>query len=264
MRGIAKSVVLLVLCGLLPVSGSAETHADYMKLVTRYVHRLNNIYDGTWAYTVTVDDARRDEVRVRRVDPSEPGFLERDRLVSVNGAPPNERRLAQHERQLERRERKRRRNGARQHEDPERPYERPGLEKQRFLAALIPESLELDRQEGDLLYLRFRAMEEGREKVFDNLEGLLVLDTRAEYVAELRLVPTGPIHPFFMTKVDDAYLSVRFELVDGEPFQTSATWRLLGQALIVKDLDADMEVTWQDFEKVVPALELTAVEGSDE
>jgi hypothetical protein len=107
-------------------------------------------------------------------------------------------------------------------------------------------------------------MEKGREKVFDNLEGLLVLDTRNEYIEELQLRPTGPIHPFFLTKVEDAYLSVRYELIDGEPFQASATWRLLGQALVVKDLDADMEVRWDAFEEVRPALDLAAVEGDDE
>lgn len=264
MPNIAKTLCLLVLCAVASAPVGADTQSDYLDLITRYVQRMNNIYDGTWAYTVTVDDKRKDEVRVRRVDPSESDFRERDRLVSVNGEPPSERRLARHERQLERRERRRQRNGARQHEDPDRPYERPGMEKERFLAALIPESIEVDKQEGDLLYLRFRAMEEGREKVFDHLQGLLVLDTRAEYITEFRLTPTGPIHPFFLTKVEDAYLSVRFELIDGEPFQTSATWRLLGQALIVKNLDADMEVTWEDFEKVEPAMALAAVEDGDE
>ncbi|MGV3590621.1 MAG: hypothetical protein ACO1PZ_02960 [Gammaproteobacteria bacterium] len=264
MPNIAKSVSIFLLCALLPVSAIAAPQAEYMDLITRYVQRLNNIYDGTWAYTTTVDDKRRGEVRVRRIDPSQPDFRQRDRLVSVNGEPPSERRLAKHERQLERRERRRQRTGRREHEDPDRPYERPGLEKERFLAALVPGSIQLDRQDGDLLYLRFRAMEEGREKVFENLRGMLVLDTREEYIKELRLTPAGPIHPFFLTTVDDAYLSVRFELIDGEPFQTSATWRLLGQALIVKNLDADMEVTWEDFEKVQPAVELTAVEGDDE
>lgn len=264
MPDIAKSTLLLVLFLLLPAPANAATQTEYMNLITQYVHRLNNIYDGTWAYTTTVDDKRRGEVRVRRVDPSKQDFRERDVLVSVNGGPPDERQLARHDRQLERRERRRQRNGRREHEDPDRPYERPGFEKERFLAALIPESIQLDRQDGDLLHLRFRAMEEGRERVFENLRGLLVLDTREEYIKELRLTPAGPIRPFFLTKVDDAYLSVRFELIDGEPFQTSATWRLLGQALIVKNLDADMEVTWEDFEKVQPAIELTAVEGDNE
>jgi hypothetical protein len=266
-RSAVRRWFTLALCAALPLSAhaaNAATQADYMQLVTQYVQRLNNIYDGTWAYTFTVDDQRKDEVRVRRVDPSAADFRERDVLVSVNGEAPSERRLALHERQLERRERKNKRNRAREHEDPDRPYERPGLEKERFLAALVPESLELEKQEGELLYLRFRAMEEGREKVFDNVEGLLVLDTRDEYIRELRLTPTGPIHPFVLTKVEDAYLSVRYELIDGEPFQTSATWRLLGQALILKNLDADMEVTWGDFAKVRPAIELTAVEARDE
>lgn len=259
MRRLIRGTALVALCLFMqPVL--AQTQQEYLDLITQYVQRLNNIYDGTWAYTYTVNDKRKDEVRVRRVNPAEVDFLKRDQLLSVNGEPPTERRLAQHERQLERRERRRQRNGARLHEDPDRENERPGREKERFLDALIPESIELEKQEGDLLYLKFRAMEEGREKVFDNLEGLLVLDTANEYIKELRLTPTGPFYPFFLTKVEDAYLSVNFELIDGEPFQTSAIWTLLGQALIVKNLDADMEVVWEDFEKVEPALDLTAVE----
>lgn len=242
---------IILLCALTPLAAAQQQ--DYMNLIKSYVERLNNIYDGTWAYTYTVNDKREDEVRVRRVNPAETDFRKRDVLLSVNGAPPSERRLAQHERQLERRERRRVRNGARQHEDPDRPYERPGLEKERFLAALIPESITRVKEEGDLLYLRFNAMEDGREKVFEHLDGLLVLDTRQQYITELRLTPTGPFSPFFLTKVEDAYLSVRFELIDGEPFQTFAVWKLLGQALIVKNLDADMEVEWKDFAKVLTA-----------
>jgi hypothetical protein len=260
MPNAAKIACFIALCALMPSASAATPQEDYMNLITDYVHRLNNIYDGTWAYTYTVTDRRKDEVRVRRVDPSEEDFLMRDQLLSVNGAPPSERRLAQHNRQLEKRERRRLRNGARLHEDPDRPLERPGLEKERFLAALIPESIELEKQEGDLMYLKFRAMEEGREKVFDYLQGLLVLDTANEYIKELRLTPTGPFYPFILTKVEDAYLSVNFELIDGEPLQTSAVWTLLGQALIVKNLDADMEVVWEDFAKVEPALQLTTTE----
>jgi hypothetical protein len=257
MSDLAKATCFILFSALAAVPVSATPQEDYMDLITNYVHRLNNIYDGTWAYTYTVTDKRKDEVRVRRVDPSEEDFHARDQLLSVNGEPPTERRLAQHNRQLEKRERRRQRNGARLHEDPERPLERPGLEKERFLAALIPESIELEKEEGDLLYLKFRAMEKGREKVFDHLQGLLVLDTKNEYIKELRLTPTGPFYPFFLTKVEDAYLSVNFELIDGEPLQTSAIWTLLGQALIVKNLDADMEVVWEDFARVDPAVELT-------
>jgi len=260
MPNVAKSICLIALCAVVPAPASAAPQEDYMDLITQYVDRLNNIYDGTWAYTYTVNDKRRDEVRVRRVDPSEEDFHDRDRLLSVNGEPPTERRLAQHNRQLEKKERRRLRSGARLHEDPDRPLERPGFEKERFLAALIPDSIEVDREEGDLLYLKFRATEEGREKVFDYLQGLLVLDVRQQYIKELQLTPTGPIYPFILTKVEDAYLSVKFELIDGEPFQTSATWKLLGRALIVKNLDADMEVVWEDFVKVEPALQLTVAD----
>jgi hypothetical protein len=262
MPNLAKASLFLLTCVMCAPASAAP---DYMTLVTNYVHRLNNIYDGTWAYTYTVNDKRRGEVRVRRVDPSEADFKLRDQLLSVNGEPPTERRLKQHIRQLEKRERRRLRSGARLHEDPDRPYERPGLEKERFLAAIIPESIELEKQEGDLLYLRFKATEEDREKIFEHLDGLLILDTRQEYIQELQLTPTGAFYPFFMTKVEDAYLSVRFELIDGEPLQTEATWKLLGQALIVKNLDADMEVEWRDFASVEPAaLDLAQIDAADE
>jgi hypothetical protein len=253
----AKSIftVVLQMTMLLSTPTAANTEStEYMAMITDYVQRLSNIYDGTWAYTYTVDDRRRDEVRVRRVDPAQPEHRMRDQLLSVNGAPPTEKRLSQHNRQLDKRERRRIREGTRAHEDPKRPLERPGLERERFLAALIPESIELVKQEGDLLHIGFRAMEEGRENVFDHLQGLLILDTANEYIKELQLRPDGSFYPFFMTKVEEAFLSVRFELVDGTPIQTAATWQLLGQALIVKNLDADMEVEWMDFEKVTPAL----------
>jgi hypothetical protein len=251
----AVLVLMLQLTMLWSPLTRAETlpQAEYMTLITQYVNRLSNIYDGTWAFTYSVNDRRRGEVRVRRVDPSQPDHRLRDQLLSVNGEPPTEKRLQQHNRQLDRRERRRQRTGARLHEDPERPNERPGRERERFLDALIPESIEVVKQDGDLLHLSFRAMEEGRENVFDHVQGLLVLDTAREYIAEMQLTPDGPFYPFFLTKVEEAFLSVRFDLVDGAPIQTAATWQLLGQALIVKNLDADMEVEWMDFEKVTPA-----------
>lgn len=221
-------------------------------MIAGYVDRLNNIYDGTWAYTYTVHDKRRDEVRVRRVNPAEADYRKRDVLLAINGQAPSARRLAQHERMLQRRERQRLRDGTRLHEDSSRPNERPGREKERFMAMLIPESLELLKQEGDLLYLGFEATEEGREHIFEHLDGLLVVDTGEQYIRELQLVPTGPFHPFFLTKVEDAFLSVRFGLVEGEPIQQAATWKLLGQALIFKNLDADLEAEWKDFDRVVP------------
>ena len=92
MPGIARTICFLALYGLASSAAAdapgtpGDTHFD---LITRYVQRINNIYDGTWAYTYTVTDRRRDEVRVRRVDPSEADFHDRDRLLSVNGQPPH-------------------------------------------------------------------------------------------------------------------------------------------------------------------------------
>ena len=227
-----------------------------MTLIKGYVDRLNNIYDGTWAFTYTVTDKRRNETRVRRVDPSKEDYLERDILLTVNGEPPTAKRLSQHHRTLEKREARRKRNGRRLLEDPDRPFEKPGKEKDRFLAALIPDSIREVKREGDLLYLAFKATEPGREEIFERLDGMLVLDTKQQYITELQLRPTGPFYPFFLTKVEDALLVVRFGLLNGEPIQQTATWKLLGQALIVKNLDADMEVVWEEYEKVTPAVPL--------
>ncbi|MES2606135.1 MAG: hypothetical protein V4603_14465 [Pseudomonadota bacterium] len=249
-----RAILLLGLLWTTVPVNAAET--DYMDMITRYVGRLNNIYDGTWAYTFTTTDKRKDEVRVRRVDPSKADYRERDILLTVNGEPPTAKRLSQHLRQMEKRESRRKRNGARAHEDPSRPNEKPGKEKDRFLAALIPDSIHEIKREGDLLHLGFKATEPGREGIFEKLDGTLVLDTRDEYIKELQLRPTGPFYPFFLTKVEDALLVVHFGLVNGEPVQQSATWKLLGQALIVKNLDADMEVVWEQFEKVTPAVPL--------
>lgn len=248
-----RAAALLAMLWTAPVT-AAET--NYMELITSYVGRLDNIYDGSWAYTYTTTDKRKDEVRVRRVDPSRVDYLDRDILLTVNGEPPTAKRLLQHLRQMEKRESRRKRSGARMHEDPDRPNEKPGKEKDRFLAALIPESIHAIKRDGDLLHVAFKATESDREGIFEKLDGTLVLDTRQQYIKELQLRPTGPFYPFFLTKVEDALLVVHFDLVNGKPIQQSATWKLLGQALLIKNLDADMEVVWVQFDRVVPAVPL--------
>ena len=56
MPNIAKSTRLLVLCALMTGFAHADEQADHMDLITQYVQRLNNLYDGTWAYTPAAND----------------------------------------------------------------------------------------------------------------------------------------------------------------------------------------------------------------
>ncbi len=72
-------------------------------------------------------------------------------------------------------------------------------EKQRFVEMLIPESIHLISQEDGLLTLGFRAMEEEREKIYENIRGTLVIDTDAGYIRELQVHVIGPFAPFFLS-----------------------------------------------------------------
>lgn len=231
---------------------AAQQHQEYFELITEYVDRIENIYDGTWAYTYTVDDRLEQESSTRRVNPSLE-LLQSDVLLDVNGQPPSAERVAEHQRMLERRHKRRMRNAARsEREDSDggRLSRVDGSEKERFLAMVIPESIRLLKQEDELLYLRFNALEEDRRHAFEHVYGILILDTEQQYIREMQVHITEPFAPYFLTKVEEGYFSLRFTLVDGHPMQQSITWKVRGQAVIVWDLDADREVVWKDLEKV--------------
>jgi hypothetical protein len=233
-----------------------QSPADWYDLIVEYVNKIQNIYDGSWAYTYTQEDRLEQETSTRRIDPALDGAAQ-DALLAVNGEPPSAERLAEHRRMVEKRLKRRQRNAERRERtdnDGNRRSRVDGNEKERFLAMLIPESLSLVQQEGDLAYLRFRAVEEDRRHIFEHLYGILVLDTKREFIEELQVRLTEPFAPWFLTKVEEGYFSVRFALVDGHPMQQSITWKVRGQAVLVWDLDADMEVVWKDFSKVTPNL----------
>src|SRR5690606_4983208 len=124
-----------------------------------------------------------------------------------------------HQRMLERqrrREHRGRHHQGRRHTSDERntDYADERDEKTRFMELLIPESLTRVKQEGDLLYLAFRGMEENRRHIFEHLRGLLIIDTNAGYIRELQVHITEPFYPFFLTKVEQGSFTVQFELVD--------------------------------------------------
>lgn len=234
------------------LAGVDEQQQEYFALITQYVNKIANIYDGTWAYTYTVDDRLEQESSTRRVDPTLELF-QSDVLLDVNGQPPSLERVAEHQRMLEKRHKRRLRNAARsERSDPDggRRSRVDGSEQERFLAMLIPESIELLKQEGELLYLRFKALEEDRRHIFEHTYGILVLDTQQQYIRELQVHLTEPFAPYLLTKVEDGYFSLRFALVDGKPMQQALSWRVQGQAVVVWDLDADREVVWRDLQKV--------------
>jgi hypothetical protein len=145
----------------------------------------------------------------------------------------------------------RRRQGASNPSLVEEEEEREGDEKQRFLDLLIPESLKLVGREGNLHTLEFRGMEEDRRSIYEHLVGTLVLDTGNEFIRELQVKVIEPFSTYFVMRISDGYFSIRFELKDGIPVQTDATWKLDGHILYMRDLDRDQELSWFDIEKVV-------------
>lgn len=233
------------------IENGSYTRAQYLELINRAVERTINIYDGSWAYTYTTDDKLDEESLIRRVDPSRP-FLQSDEILSVNGLPPSAERLERHERRMQR-QLDRRKSANRSIVDEEK--EREGSEKERFLALIIPDSLRLLKQEGDIHTLEFRGMEEERKSIYEHLIGTLVLDTRNEYIKELQVRITEPFSPFLIMRINDAYFSLRFALnSEGFPVQTDARWQLDGHILYLRDLDRNEEFSWYDLSEVNPQI----------
>ncbi|MFN0002990.1 MAG: hypothetical protein ACKVOF_09360 [Pseudohongiellaceae bacterium] len=253
---------LCLICGILafpPNLYAQNSQAFYQQLITSYVNKIENIYDGTWAYTYKIDDKLEQESITRRIDPGL-DFLESDTLLAINGKSPSVDRLAAHQKRMQRRLQRRLRNSNNSNlnnreplsaEESRRRYlEEDGNEKERFLAMLIAESIMLVKQEGPLLYLDFKAEEPEREAIYTHLQGSLILDTENEYIKELQVRSINPFSPFFISRIEDGYLSVRFTLVNGKPMQQSMNWRLSGQLFLVRNMDAEQEVEWTDFSKV--------------
>jgi hypothetical protein len=128
--------------------------------------------------------------------------------------------------------------------------EEEGNEQERFIEMIIPESIRVIRQENELLYLGFQAVEEEREKIYENLQGTLILDLEAEYIKELQVSVKEPFSPFLLSKIQEGYFSIRFNLFDGVPMQSEISFELQGHAFYIRDLSEDREVEWTDFERI--------------
>jgi len=241
-------ILLSPLCGILTgIQGAlaqVEVDADYLSLITEYVYKIENIYDGSWAFTYTVDDKVEMESRTIRRDTSLP-FLQSETLLAINGMPPSEERLQKHAERRQRAFLRRQNNQNRAVEDEEE-----GNEQDRFLEMIIPQSVHLIKQEGELLYLGFQAIEEGREKVYEKLQGVLILDTGAEFIKELQVSVTESFSPFFLSKVESGYFSIRFNLFDGVPMQSEISFELEGRAFFIRDLSEDREIVWTDIVRI--------------
>lgn len=256
--GQALALFLTGLCLTVQQSAQAQTRSadDYYNMIIEYVGKIENIYNGNWAYTYTVDDRLDEESRTIRRDNSQP-FLQREALLAINGMPPSQERLQEHiedreralRRRQERQERQEREQSTARQDRPDRVRDDRD-EKERFLDMLVKDSIHFIRQENELLYLGFSAMEDEREKIFENIEGTLIIDTEQEYIKELRVNVIEPFSPFFLGHIEDGYFSLRFELNDGIPMQSEITWQLDGQAFFFRDLDADQEVVWSDIERI--------------
>lgn len=216
-----------------------------MTLIESYVNNVVNFYDGNWAYTYTVDDKLGTEIETHRIDPSK-AFLKSDTILAVNGSQPSQERLERHERRMQRRL-DRRRKGRRSR--MERDFEE-GNEKARILDMLVKDSIQFIKQEGDLLYLSFRGMEEEAEKIFEHLTGTFIIDTNLGYIKEVQVRVTEPFSPYFLISVKAGFISVRFTPNDGHPMLSEITWVLVGQAFFFRNLDTDREIVWTDITKV--------------
>lgn len=245
----SRAIPLLAIC----LTWSALAHAQpysqaqYLAMIEAYVDKVQNIYDGTWAYSYTNHDKLDEESITRRIDPSQP-FLLSERIIAENGGPPSAETLARHERRMQRR--LRRREGVSNPSLEEEEEEREGNEKERFLNLLIRDSVKLVSREGDLHTLEFRGMEEDRRSIYEHLIGTLVLDTRHEFIRELQIRVSEPFSAFLIMRINAGYFSLRFGLKDGKPVQTDGTWQLDGHILYLRNLDKDQELEWFDVEKV--------------
>ena len=194
---IAVSCFFLMTAQIVFAQDTAE--ADYFDLISEYVYKIENIYDGNWAFTYTVDDRIEMETRTVRRDTSLP-FLQSETLLAINGMPPSEERLQRHAERRQRAFERRQNNRNRPVEDEEE-----GNEQDRFLEMIIPQSVHLIRQEGELLYLGFKALEEGREKIYENLQGVLILDTEKEFIKELQVSVTESFSPFLLSRIESGF-----------------------------------------------------------
>ena len=226
------------------VSAQTQLESDYLSLIAEYVHKIENIYDGSWAFTYIVNDKIEIESRTIRRDTSLP-FLQSETLLAIDGMPPSEERLQKHIERRERAFRRRQNNENRPVEDEEE-----GNEKERFLESIIPQSVHLIKQEDELLYLGFQAIEEDREKIYENLQGVLILDTAAEYIKEMQVSVTEEFSPFLLSKVESGYFSIRFNLINGVPMQAAISFKLEGHAFYIRDLAEEREVVWMDLVKI--------------
>jgi hypothetical protein len=238
------SLPVFILLSTAQALAQVSAEHDYLDLISDYVYKIENIYDGNWAFTYTVDDKIEMETRTVRRDTSLP-FIESETLLTINGLPPSEERLQRHAERRQRALRRRQNNQNRPVEDEEE-----GNEQDRFMEMIIPESVHVIKQENELLHLGFQAVEEGREKIYENLQGTLILDLEAEYIQELQVNVREPFSPFFLSKIEDGFFSIRFNLVDGVPMQTEISFELQGHAFYFRDLAEDREVEWKDFEKI--------------
>ncbi len=228
-------------------SKASYSQAEYLALISTYVDKAVNIYDGSFAYSYTTHDMLKNETVTRRVDPSRP-FLQSDRIISINGALPSSERIEMHERRMQRRL-LRRLEADRSLINEER--EKEGSEKERFMAMLIPESLKLIKQAGNLHTLEFRGMEEDRRTIYENLIGTLVLDVDKGYIKELHVRVSKPFSPYLFMRINAGYFVLRFELNEsGLPVQSDATWELEGHILYIRDLDRNEAIRWFDIEKL--------------
>ncbi len=82
-------LLIFLLSGATAASAQDSNQNDYYALILSYVDKVENIYNGNWAYSYIIVDRLEQETRTIRRDNSQP-FLEREQLLAINGQPPSE------------------------------------------------------------------------------------------------------------------------------------------------------------------------------
>ncbi len=244
--------------GLSAASWANQETTSYYPLISEYVYKVENYFRGNWTYSYTVTDLKEGESRTIFRDLTQ-AYPDNEKLVAVNGELPNEAHLARHQKELEADHRRRQQAAERMRPDQQKEAE--VSDQDRFLAMINEDSVRMIKREGNLLYLEFTAMEEDYRRAFEHLVGTLILDTEKGYIKELQVRTTDSFSPFFLTHIEDAFLSIRLSHDQGVSRIAELSWQISGQAFFIKNLDSHQEVVWSNIEPKWPEASSVSLAG---
>jgi hypothetical protein len=199
-------------------------------LVERALASMENADPSQWAYTETM--VQKGTTVIHRHDPTRPEG-ERWLLVSVDDRPPTEKERAEY---AERRARE-----TETQDDDDR-----GIR-----AMIAPGSLNLIGEDPVHATYAFDPVTEdsGDAKLYEHLDATLRVVKEGPYVDRIELGNPEPFSPGFGLKVKQ-FSTVMTFAPQGEQRSAlphSESFRLVGRALLVKKVDVDVELTYDDY-----------------